>query len=195
MFRLLSLTLTCVVLMAAAKVRAQENVLVEMVTSKGTIVIELDTKNAPETTTNFLRYVDEGFYDGTIFHRVIKDFMIQGGGFTPEMEEKDTHDPIKNESKNGLKNEIYTIAMARTSDPHSASSQFFINNGKGNSFLNQEESRDGWGYCVFGRVVEGTDVVDAISVVKTGFKRGMDDVPAETVTIEAARRKEVEEKK
>jgi peptidyl-prolyl cis-trans isomerase B (cyclophilin B) len=136
-----------------------------LTTNHGNIKLELDTEKAPKTVENFLNYVRSGHYDGTIFHRVIDGFMIQGGGFEPGMKQKPTNDPVENEAKNGLKNEAYTVAMARTSDPHSASAQFFINI-KNNGFLDYP-GQDGWGYCVFGKVVEGTDVVDKIKSVKT----------------------------
>ena len=153
-------------------------------TNHGTIKLELDAEKAPKTVENFLSYVRDGHYDGTIFHRVIDGFMIQGGGFEPGMKQKSTKEPIENEAKNGLKNEAYTIAMARTSAPHSASAQFFIN-VKNNSFLDYP-GQDGWGYCVFGKVVEGTDVVDKIKSVKT-TRTGMHaDVPVKNVVIEKA---------
>ena len=159
---------------------------VKMQTSQGAIDIELDDANAPETVRNFLAYVNKGHYDGTVFHRVIKGFMIQGGGFEPGMKQKPTDAPIKNEANNGLKNKRYTLAMARTSDPHSASAQFFINTVD-NDFLDfRSESTQGWGYAVFGRVVEGTDVVDKIESVRTGRSGMFDDVPLETVSIERA---------
>lgn len=162
---------------------------VVMETSKGPIKIQLHADKAPETVSNFLQYVDDNFYDGTIFHRVIDNFMIQGGGFTPQMQQKDVRDPIPNEADKGLKNNRGTIAMARTSDPHSATSQFFINTGSGNDFLNHTgKSGQGWGYCAFGEVVEGMDVVDQISTVKTGSKGMHNDVPVETVVIESVRR-------
>jgi len=155
-----------------------------LTTNYGTIKLELDAEKAPKTVENFLAYVQSGHYNGTIFHRVIDGFMIQGGGFEPGMKQKPTNDPIENEAKNGLKNEPYTIAMARTSAPHSASAQFFIN-VKNNSFLDYP-GQDGWGYCVFGKVVEGTDVVDKIKSVKT-TRTGMHaDVPVENVVIEKA---------
>lgn len=161
---------------------------VKFETSLGSFTIELDEEKAPLTCENFLKYVKEGFYDGTIFHRVIKKFMIQGGGLTKDFTEKETHDPIKNEASNGLKNEKFTIAMARTGDPHSATSQFFINTVD-NAYLDfRSETRDGWGYCVFGKVTEGTDTVEKIEKVKTGsIGYYMRDVPAETVEIISAR--------
>jgi peptidyl-prolyl cis-trans isomerase B (cyclophilin B) len=155
---------------------------VEMQTSAGTIRIELDDERAPESTANFLEYVKNGHYDGTVFHRVIKGFMIQGGGFEPGMKQKATGKPIANEAKNGLKNKHYTLAMARTSDPHSATAQFFINTTD-NSFLDNDRAQDGWGYAVFGKVVAGTEVIDAIERVRTGRKGFHDDVPLEDVSI------------
>jgi peptidyl-prolyl cis-trans isomerase B (cyclophilin B) len=155
-----------------------------LTTNHGKIKIELDAEKAPKTVENFLNYVKSGHYDGTIFHRVIDGFMIQGGGFEPGMKQKPTNEPIENEAKNGLKNEPYTLAMARTSSPHSASAQFFINI-KNNAFLDYP-GQDGWGYCVFGKVVEGTEVVDKIKSVKT-TRTGMHaDVPVENVVIEKA---------
>jgi peptidyl-prolyl cis-trans isomerase B (cyclophilin B) len=156
---------------------------VELQTSKGNITIELDDVNAPESVRNFIEYVEAGHYANTVFHRVIKGFMIQGGGFEPGMKQKPTRAPIKNEANNGLKNMHYTLAMARTSDPHSASAQFFIN-ATDNDFLNfKAESGSGWGYAVFGRVVAGTEVVDSIEGVKTGRKGLHDDVPLDDVVI------------
>ena len=159
-----------------------EQVKVLMQTNQGDIRLALDKDKAPITVENFVTYAKEGFYDGTIFHRVIKDFMIQGGGFTPEMEKKDTHEPIRNEAKNGLKNQRGSIAMARTSDPHSATAQFFINL-KDNAFLDYP-SQDGWGYAVFGEVTEGMEVVDKIAEQPTGMKYRMGDVPLTPVVIE-----------
>jgi len=159
---------------------------VKLHTNFGTITIELDAEKAPITTANFLEYVNSGFYANTIFHRVIDGFMIQGGGFEPGMNQKPTNASIKNEANNGLKNSIYTIAMARTPNPDSASSQFFINVND-NDFLNfTAPTAQGWGYCVFGKVVEGMEVVDAIRKVKTGSKAGHQDVPVEDVIIERA---------
>ena len=159
---------------------------VELQTSKGNVRIELDDAKAPESVKNFLAYVDKGHYNGTVFHRVIKGFMIQGGGFEAGMKQKPTDAPIKNEANNGLKNDHYTLAMARTSDPHSATAQFFIN-ATDNAFLDfKSESASGWGYAVFGKVVEGKDVVDAIEGVKTGRKGFHDDVPLEDVVIQQA---------
>jgi peptidyl-prolyl cis-trans isomerase B (cyclophilin B) len=151
-------------------------------TNKGDIKIELDAEKAPKTVANFLDYVNKGHFSNTIFHRVIKDFMIQGGGFEPGMNQKATEQTVENEAKNGLKNDKYTLAMARTMAPHSASAQFFINT-KNNDFLNYP-GQDGWGYAVFGKVVEGTDIVDQINNVKTGRTGGHSDVPVEPVIIE-----------
>jgi len=160
--------------------------MVRLHTNAGVIGIELDDKRAPETVKNFLGYVESGFYANTVFHRVIDGFMIQGGGFEPGMRQKPTRAPIQNEAANGLKNERYSVAMARTSDPHSASSQFFIN-VKDNSFLNHSEpTAEGWGYCVFGKVVEGRDVIDKIKGVKTGKRGFHSDVPVDDVVIEKA---------
>jgi peptidyl-prolyl cis-trans isomerase B (cyclophilin B) len=158
---------------------------VEMVTSAGTLRIELDDAKAPTTVANFLAYAAKGHYADTVFHRVIKGFMIQGGGFAPGMKQKPTDTPIKNEANNGLANEKYTLAMARTMVPDSATAQFFINT-KNNGFLNfTSESQQGWGYAVFGRVVAGTEVVDAIEGVRTGSRGGHDDVPVEDVLIKS----------
>jgi len=156
-------------------------------TSLGEITVKLNRDKAPKTVENFLRYVDEGFYNGTIFHRVIAGFMIQGGGLTPDMNKKDTHAGVQNEAKNGLKNVRGSIAMARTRDPHSATSQFFINH-RNNDNLDYP-SFDGWGYAVFGMVTEGMDVVDAIAQVKTTRSAGRKDVPAEPILIESITRK------
>jgi peptidyl-prolyl cis-trans isomerase B (cyclophilin B) len=152
-------------------------------TNKGDIVLELDAKAAPLTVENFLAYVKKGHYDGTIFHRVIDGFMIQGGGFDAAMKQRSTDAPVRNEANNGLKNDTYTIAMARTNDPHSATAQFFINVSD-NSFLNHSSpTPQGWGYAVFGKVVKGQDIVDAIKKVKTGSKGFHMDVPKEDVVI------------
>ena len=160
---------------------------VELSTSRGPIVLELDDDNAPATVANFLQYVNDGHYDGTIFHRVIDGFMVQGGGMEPGMKQKPVRAPIGNEAGNGLKNRRYTVAMARTNDPHSATAQFFINVAD-NDFLDHKgPSPQGWGYCVFGKVVEGADVVDAIKGVKTGKSGFHADVPLEDVTIDKAR--------
>ncbi len=157
---------------------------VVLTTNHGKITIELDAEKAPKTVENFLNYVKSGHYDGTIFHRVINGFMIQGGGFEPGMKQKETGATIENEAANGLSNDAYTIAMARTNDPHSASAQFFIN-VKDNDFLNYAGPNN-WGYCVFGKVTEGTEVVDAIRKVRTGTKGFHGDVPVEDVIIEKA---------
>ena len=155
-------------------------------TNLGAIEIELNKNKAPNTVKNFIEYIKSGHYNGTIFHRVINDFMIQGGGFNEQMSQKPTQDAIKNEANNGLKNDKYTIAMARTFEPHSATTQFFIN-VKDNDFLNfRSEDIHGWGYAVFGKIVDGTDVVDKIKQVKTGHKLGHNDVPNENVVIESA---------
>ncbi|MEK8046176.1 peptidylprolyl isomerase [Ideonella margarita] len=159
---------------------------VELTTSAGVIRIELDDVKAPISVANFLSYVNKGHYDGTVFHRVIKNFMIQGGGMTADMSQKPTDAEIKNEANNGLKNDKYTLAMARTNAPHSATAQFFINT-KDNGFLNHTgENASGWGYAVFGKVVAGTEIVDAIEKVRTGRKGFHDDVPVDAVTIEKA---------
>ncbi|MBX2837587.1 MAG: peptidyl-prolyl cis-trans isomerase [Gammaproteobacteria bacterium] len=156
-----------------------------IVTNHGSITLELDVEAAPLTCANFKRYADEGHFDNTIFHRVIPNFMIQGGGFTADMEQKPTHENIQNEANNGLKNDLGTIAMARTPDPHSASSQFFINLTN-NDFLNfQDESQAGYGYCVFGKTVDGIDTVNAIAGVTTGNAGHHQDVPVEAVVIES----------
>ena len=162
--------------------------MVKLHTNFGVITLELDTEKAPVTVANFLAYVDSGFYNNTLFHRVIDGFMIQGGGFASGMQQKTTQAPISNEADNGLANASYTIAMARTPDPHSASSQFFINVAD-NDFLNfRAPNAQGWGYCVFGKVTAGTEVVDAIKKVRTGSKAGHQDVPLEDVIIERAER-------
>ncbi|WP_319468888.1 peptidylprolyl isomerase [uncultured Pseudodesulfovibrio sp.] len=160
--------------------------MIKMETSMGDLVIELDFDKAPKSAANFQQYVEDGFYDGLIFHRVINGFMVQGGGMDENMKEKATRAPIENEANNGLKNDCYTLAMARTMDPHSASSQFFIN-VKDNGFLNfSSETPQGWGYAVFGKVVEGTDIVDEIKGVATGRNGFHDDVPVEPVFINKA---------
>lgn len=160
--------------------------MVKLHTNFGDITLELDAEKAPKTVANFLKYAEKGFYDGTVFHRVIDGFMIQGGGFMPGMIPKETMEAIENEAANGLKNETYTIAMARTPNPHSATAQFFINTAN-NSFLNfTAPTPQGFGYCVFGKVVDGKEVVDRIGKVKTGSSSGHQDVPLEDVTIESA---------
>ena len=165
-----------------------QNPKVVLNTSKGQIVLELYADKAPETVQNFLAYVDAKYYDDTIFHRVIPNFMIQGGGFTADMKRKTTRPPIQNEADKGIKNDRGTIAMARTGDPHSATAQFFINS-KDNGFLNHKsKSMQGWGYAAFGRVVEGMKTVDAISAVKTTRRGPYSDVPAEDIVIKSAAR-------
>ena len=160
--------------------------MIKLHTNFGVIAIELDAEKAPESAKNFQAYVEAGHYDNTIFHRVIPGFMVQGGGFEPGMKQKPCKAPIKNEADNGLKNNNYTLAMARTSDPHSATAQFFINVAD-NDFLNfKAPNANGWGYCVFGKVVDGTDVVDKIKAVKTGSSGFHQDVPKEDVIIERA---------
>jgi len=160
--------------------------MVKLHTSLGIITVDLDEAKAPDTVRNFLEYVNNGFYDNTIFHRVIDGFMVQGGGFEPGMKQKATREPIKNEATNGLSNTQYTVAMARMPNPHSASSQFFINVGDNDFLDHSAPTPQGWGYCVFGRVVEGKDVVDRIKKVQTS-RRGMhDDVPVQDVVIEKA---------
>ncbi len=176
---------TLITLLLAGSLTTQalaEKVNVLMQTSLGDIKLALDKEKAPISVENFVNYVNEGFYDGTIFHRVIKDFMIQGGGFTPEMKKKTTHDPIQNEAKNGLKNKRGNIAMARTPPPHTATAQFFINH-KDNAFLDYP-GQDKWGYAVFGKVTEGMEVVDKIAEQPTGVKNRMRDVPVVPVIIE-----------
>ncbi len=159
---------------------------VKLQTNQGDILIELNADKAPDTVANFLNYVNSGFYDGTVFHRVINNFMIQGGGFEAGMKQKPTEAPVKNEADNGLKNNKYTLAMARTSDPHSATAQFFINVAD-NDFLNfTAPTSNGWGYAVFGQVIEGTEIVDKIKAVRTGNKGFHQDVPVEDVVIEKA---------
>ena len=156
------------------------------IANRGVITLELDAEKAPKSVANFLAYVAKGHYDNTVFHRVIPGFMVQGGGFEPGMKQKGSDKPIDNEANNGLKNDNYTVAMARTNDPHSATAQFFINVAN-NGFLNHTAiSSSGWGYAVFGKVVSGTDVVDGIKAVKTGNKGGPGDVPVEDVIIEKA---------
>ncbi len=164
----------------------RRNPVVRLTTNMGEIDIELFASEAPKSTANFLDYVKSGHYDGTIFHRVINGFMIQGGGMTPDLQQKPTKNPIDNEADNGLKNEAYTVAMARTQDPNSATAQFFIN-VKNNEFLNHKaKNMQGWGYCVFGKVVKGHGVVNKIKAVPTGSKGMFDDVPNEPVVIEKA---------
>lgn len=185
-----TLLLCCAILPAHAQPKNfsthGKKTMVKLHTNHGTITLQLDAEKAPLTVKNFLDYVNSGFYDNTIFHRVIDSFMIQGGGFEPGMNQKKVNAPIKNEAANGLSNDKYTIAMARTSDPHSATAQFFINT-KDNDFLNYSAANtQGYGYCVFGKVVEGTEVIDAINKVKTGNNSGHQDVPKEDVIITKA---------
>jgi cyclophilin family peptidyl-prolyl cis-trans isomerase len=177
------------VALAASPIAAQEKPVVIIETSMGDITMELNAGRAPVSVENFLGYVKAGFYDGTIFHRVIASFMIQGGGFTPDMTKKPVKDPIKNEAQNGLRNRKYTVAMARTNEVDSATAQFFINT-KDNSFLDNKgtTARD-YGYAVFGKIVDGMDIVDAIDKVKTTTKSGFSDVPAEPVMIKTIRLK------
>jgi len=160
--------------------------MVKLHTNHGVITLELDHEKAPTTVENFLRYVENGHYENTLFHRVIDGFMIQGGGFAAGMKEKNTLAPIQNEAGSGLHNETYTIAMARTSDPHSATSQFFINVANNNFLDHTSPTAQGYGYCVFGKVIDGQEVVDTIKKVKTGNKAGHQDVPLEDVIIEKA---------
>ena len=191
--RILLLCFACVLPAAAGQAAASQpnpaqakGDIVRLETSLGDIVIELNSAKAPITTANFKNYVKSGFYDGTIFHRVIRDFMIQGGGFTPEMKQKHTQAAIRNEADNRLDNKKYTVAMARTNDPHSATAQFFIN-VKDNPFLDHKApSGNDWGYAVFGRVIQGMEVVDRIVKVKTGNRAGQKDVPLEPVIITKA---------
>jgi peptidyl-prolyl cis-trans isomerase B (cyclophilin B) len=160
-----------------------------METSHGEIEIELFEDKAPNTVANFLKYVDAKFYNGTIFHRVINGFMIQGGGFTQKMEEKKTREPIKNEATNGLRNDVGTLAMARTNDPHSATAQFFINVAENSSLNHTGQNASGWGYAVFGKVTQGMHVVNRIKMVKTGNISGYSDVPMDAVVIKSVKRK------
>ncbi|MDJ0987214.1 MAG: peptidylprolyl isomerase [Desulfobacterales bacterium] len=176
------------VLLMTLTAAADENPKVVLETSKGKIVLELNANKAPQTVKNFLAYVDAGFYSNTVFHRVIPNFMIQGGGFTVDMQQKETRAAIRNEAANGLLNQRGTIAMARTPNPHSATAQFFINT-KNNDFLNYKgKTSQGWGYAVFGQVVEGMDVVDRISKVQTVTRGRFRDVPAEPIVIKQATR-------
>lgn len=168
---------------ASSTDNTKANPQVLITTNFGDITLELYPDKAPKSVANFLRYVNEHFYDGTIFHRVIPSFMIQGGGFTPDLQKKPTHEPIPNEADNGLRNRIGTVAMARTNDPNSATAQFFINVAQ-NTFLDfREKTARAWGYAVFGRVIKGMKVVNHIRLVKTGFKNGMGDVPLQPVVI------------
>ncbi|WP_422822887.1 peptidylprolyl isomerase [Variovorax humicola] len=184
MTRRAALALGTVALLSGAAWAQEAAPRVKIATSMGDIVVQLDPAKAPKTVANFLQYVNDKHYDGTVFHRVIDGFMIQGGGFTTDMKQKQTRAPIPLEAANGLKNDKYTIAMARTGDPNSATSQFFIN-VKDNAMLNAP-SPDGFGYTVFGKVVSGADVVDKIRAARTGSKGGMSDVPVEPITIQSA---------
>ncbi len=185
-FCLLSFTAASFAAPASTKKPNRAKPMIKLQTNFGPITLELNAKAAPDTVANFIQYVQDGHYNGTIFHRVLDGFMIQGGGFTPDMEQKETRAPIRNEADNGLKNVAYSIAMARTPNPDSATSQFFINVGD-NGFLNfREPSAQGYGYCVFGKVTEGQDTVDRIRKVRTGMRAGHQDVPVEDVIIESA---------
>jgi cyclophilin family peptidyl-prolyl cis-trans isomerase len=184
---LLVLVFTSAAVKGETAVSATKNPVVVMKTSMGSITIELDAAKAPDTVKNFLGYVNDKFYDGTVFHRVIDGFMIQGGGFTPDKQQKKTKAPVKNEAANGLPNKNGTIAMARTGDPHSATAQFFIN-VKDNGFLDKAQSQDGWGYCVFGRVTDGMDVVNKIKATPTSNQGGaFVNAPVTPVVIESIR--------
>lgn len=172
-------------LISTAFAKTKKQTMVKLKTNLGDITIALDAEKAPATVANFLEYAKNGFYSNTIFHRVIPGFMVQGGGFEPGMKQKTTKAPVKNEADNGLKNDKYTIAMARTNDPHSATAQFFIN-VENNDFLNfKSPTPQGWGYCVFGKVTEGKEVVDKMAAVKTGSKGFHQDVPLEDVVIQS----------
>jgi len=184
LFTALFALLLCCTIQLSYSSTLDNKTMVKLHTNHGIITLQLDAEKAPLSVKNFLDYVNSGFYNGTIFHRVMDNFMIQGGGFEPGMKQKPTNAQIKNEAANGLKNATYSIAMARTSDPHSATAQFFIN-VKNNGFLDYP-GQDGWGYCVFGKVVEGTEVVDAIAKVSTGNRAGHQDVPQEDVIITKA---------
>ena len=188
----LSILLAVVMLLAAPAGAKTErsNPVVRLTTNMGEIDIELFEKEAPKSTANFLAYVKAGHYDGTIFHRVINGFMIQGGGFTPDMQQKPTQAPVENEADNGLKNDAYTVAMARTQDPHSATAQFFINVKKNDFLDHKAKNLQGWGYCVFGKVVKGHGVVNKIKKVRTRRAGFHDDVPVDPVTINSCLREE-----
>lgn len=183
---LISMALILIPAAGLAKPKERSKPLVKLETSLGEIVLELNPEKAPATTANFLQYVKDGFYNGTIFHRVINGFMIQGGGFDANMQQKTTRAPIKNEADNGLSNDSYTIAMARTMDPHSASGQFFINVANNKMLNHRDKSPQGWGYAVFGKVVKGQEVVDKIKAVATGNRGMYQNVPLEAVTITKA---------
>jgi len=184
LFTTLFAVLLCCAMQSSYSLTQGKKTMVKLHTNHGDITLQLDAEKAPNTVKNFLEYVNSGFYDNTIFHRVIDSFMIQGGGFESGMKQKKVNAPVKNEAANGLANDIYTVAMARTSDPHSATAQFFINTNN-NHFLDYP-GQDGWGYCVFGKVVEGAEVVDAIRKVKTGVRAGHHDVPEVDVVITKA---------
>lgn len=185
-FRLFIATITINLMLWGISAANQPNPMIKLTTNMGEITIEMYADKAPETVKNFVSYVESGFFDGLIFHRVIPGFMIQGGGFAPDMNQKETGAPIQNEADNGVKNEIGTIAMARTGDPHSATAQFFINLVD-NDFLNHTgKNPQGWGYAVFGKVSEGLDVVESIGKVDTGRVAGYSDVPVESVIIQSA---------
>lgn len=182
---MLALFMSCITLPAYSITQGKQT-MVKLHTNQGIITLQLNAEQAPNTVKNFLDYVNSGFYANTVFHRVINNFMIQGGGFEPGMKQKPVKEPIHNEAENGLKNDNYTVAMARTGDPHSATAQFFIN-VKNNDFLNfTAPNQQGYGYCVFGKVVEGMDVVDKIRSVQTGNKSGFSDVPLEDIIITKA---------
>lgn len=178
-----SLGLCLLVILATSTALPAQNPKVRLDTSLGTIVLELDVEKAEATVNNFLEYTKAGFYDGTIFHRVIDGFMVQGGGFDANLNKKETREPIRNEANNGLSNARGTIAMARTPDPHSATAQFFINTVDNAGLDHTAETQQGWGYAVFGKVIEGMEVVDKISKVETGTQKGMGNVPTEAVII------------
>jgi len=183
-------TVLALMLALPCSASAQGNTIeVVIKTTMGDMVIELYPDKAPNTVKNFLTYVDEQFFDGTIFHRVVKNFMIQGGGWTPDFTQKPVYDTIRNEADNGLKNVKYTIAMGRRMDPHSASAQFYINHIDNPGLDHTAKTEDGWGYCVFGKVIQGTEIVEAIAKAKTQTKHQMQDVPRETIEIISIRRK------
>ncbi len=187
---ILTLTILCIFMAISSEGLAQEDTIeVIMKTTKGDMVIELYPEKTPETVNNFLTYVDEKFYDGTIFHRVIKGFMIQGGGWTTDFTQKAAYEPIRNEAETGLNNRKYTIALGRRSDPHSAAAQFYFNSVDNPHLDFQSKTDEGWGYCAFGMVIQGTEVVDAIASVKTMTKNGLPDCPRETIDIISIRRK------
>jgi cyclophilin family peptidyl-prolyl cis-trans isomerase len=180
----------CLVLGLSSQAQAQEETIeVIMKTTMGDIVVELYPAKTPETVKNFLTYVDEKFYDGTIFHRVIKGFMAQGGGWTEDFTQKPVYDPIRNEAETGLQNRKYTLAMGRRSEPHTASAQFYFNTVDNPHLDFQSRTTEGWGYCAFGKVIQGFEVVDAVAKAKTMTKHGMPDVPRETIKIISVRRK------